>query len=183
MVNTSFASPQSRLQLSILLLNFFQSHPALPIRDLAESKLFQTMLLCLQVDNSTSLFALLVHCLNIILPSLTVCEVEKARQALPRMLAILGRALCWRKRAVEKGADKDREGRIPEWPVSYVEQNASYADKNVLHTNVDWVTLGSRTTFPLCANKKFTLFHFISRINVRRPRTGDRTWSSLSSWS
>ncbi|KDQ10321.1 hypothetical protein BOTBODRAFT_147832 [Botryobasidium botryosum FD-172 SS1] len=108
-VDMYFTSPENRLQLSILLLNFFQAPTAIPIKELTESKLFDTMLCCLQIDNSTSLFALLIHCLNMILPTLTVCETGKARVVLPCMLATLGRALCWRKRTKDDGG----VGQIP----------------------------------------------------------------------
>ncbi|GAB1519461.1 hypothetical protein RhiTH_002529 [Rhizoctonia solani] len=95
------ANPESRLQLCILLNRFSRSPRKVSI-PFVNSPLFSTLLISLQVDQSTTVFSIAITSLIMLLPALAVDAPAQLNTRLPALLTILGRIVCWKLRSEGK---------------------------------------------------------------------------------
>ncbi|KAF8760750.1 Tuberous sclerosis 1 [Rhizoctonia solani] len=85
------ANPESRLQTLYSLSIPFVNSP-----------LFSTLLISLQVDQSTTVFSIAITSLIMLLPALAVDAPAQLNTRLPALLTILGRIVCWKLRSEGK---------------------------------------------------------------------------------
>ncbi|KAH7889452.1 hypothetical protein F5I97DRAFT_1844460 [Phlebopus sp. FC_14] len=99
-VHQAFSTPSSRLQL-LILLNCFTSDDAFPplAADLADHPLMDSLFNSLLLDNSSTVCTIGLSVLVKLLPIFAVRACESLKIMLPRLLAILARAICWKGRA------------------------------------------------------------------------------------
>ncbi|KAF8317163.1 hypothetical protein DL93DRAFT_2055741 [Clavulina sp. PMI_390] len=98
-LNVEFLEPTARYPIVALLLRVFASKSALPpIVSLAKSAWIDSFFTSLLVDKSTALFEREMITLLIILPYMAVYAPTRLRRLLPKLLASLSRAICWKKR-------------------------------------------------------------------------------------
>ncbi|KAF9246273.1 hypothetical protein BU15DRAFT_70380 [Melanogaster broomeanus] len=98
-VNNAFATPASRLQLSILL-NCFTSDPEFQslAAGLADHPLMDKLLNSLLLDNSSTVCTIGLTVLAKLLPIFAVKACEELKVMLPRLFVILARIICWKER-------------------------------------------------------------------------------------
>jgi len=79
----------------VVLLSRLARYPELDITQFIDSPLFSSLLMSLQVDRSTTVFSVGINVLIMMLPKLAVDSPKALNDALPRLLAILARVVCW----------------------------------------------------------------------------------------
>ncbi|KIJ16895.1 hypothetical protein PAXINDRAFT_168330 [Paxillus involutus ATCC 200175] len=99
-VNNTFATPASRLQLSILLTSFTSDLAFQPLAaELAAHPLMNNLLNSLLLDNSSTVCTIGVTVLVKLLPIFAVKACEVLKVMLPRLFIILARIMCWKERS------------------------------------------------------------------------------------
>ncbi|KDR81843.1 hypothetical protein GALMADRAFT_221714 [Galerina marginata CBS 339.88] len=103
-VDKHFATPSSRLQL-LTLLNVFSCAPnfSSAAKILPKIPLMQSLLYSLFLDNSSTACTLGVTLIVKLLPFFAVHAHQALKEMLPRLLAILARIMCWKRRRASKG--------------------------------------------------------------------------------
>ncbi|KAJ7172596.1 hypothetical protein C8R46DRAFT_1086542 [Mycena filopes] len=98
-IHTHFATPSSRLQL-LILLNLYTSIPSFQsfAAVFATHPLMSSLLLSLQLDNSSTVCTIGLTIFVKLLPILAVEACEDLKRMLPRLVCILARVLCWKER-------------------------------------------------------------------------------------
>ncbi|KAG8752273.1 hypothetical protein FRC12_012047, partial [Ceratobasidium sp. 428] len=87
--------PESRLQLCILLNRLSRSAHKIAV-SFANSPLLNSLLISLQVDQSTTQFSIGITSLIMLLPALAVNAPGRLNSCVPSLLTILGRVVCWK---------------------------------------------------------------------------------------
>lgn len=98
-MNDGFRSPSSRLQI-LTLLDSFITHPSFIeiSSSIISHPLLTSLLLSLEVDNSSTVCAVELACVIKLLPVAAIGSFQVLVDSLPRLLGILGRVMCWKSR-------------------------------------------------------------------------------------
>lgn len=98
-MNDCFRTPSSRLQILTLLDSFITQPSFVEISSSVISHpLLSSLLISLEVDNSSTVCAVELACLVKLLPVAAVKSFSVLKETLPCLLGILGRVLCWKSR-------------------------------------------------------------------------------------
>lgn len=81
-----------------MFLNSYTSQPSFPAAVLARHPIMSTLVLCLLLDNSSTVCTIGLALLVKLFPLLAVQAGEDLKRMLPQLLAILARIICWRER-------------------------------------------------------------------------------------
>ncbi|KAF9566237.1 hypothetical protein CPC08DRAFT_703975 [Agrocybe pediades] len=169
-IDRHFATPSARLQL-LTLLNVFTYAPnfASAAKILPNLPLMRSLLLSLFLDNSSTACTLEVTLLVKLLPYFAVNARKELKELLPKLLAILARIMCWKKRR----ASRDKMPADEEVDVDF--EKELERETNPLLTispDIGWERLemvfNVATSFPPQSRPYFTTLYYLYPSNLLR---------------
>ena len=121
--------------------------PTFPVREFAQHRILDSLLLSLTVDGSSTLLEIEISTLVSLIPQLAIHATDTLVRILPLCYTILARAVCWKPQP--KSLDLlDEEAARSDSSSRRADSEIDAAQTPQVRSNMDWHKLGTDSTLP-----------------------------------
>ncbi|KAF8894671.1 hypothetical protein BD779DRAFT_1434819 [Infundibulicybe gibba] len=176
-----FSTPSSRLQILTLLHSYISGTQFETAANVLGSHPLISRVLCsLLLDNSSTVCTTGLTLFVKLLPMLAVHACEDLKILLPKLLAILARAICWKKRRGLSAAGGDLDAELDR-------ELAKEANPPLqIRSDLDWnrldATFNGTPSTPPNARPFFSMLYYLYPCNVLRFLRGPALYLEANSW-